>query len=98
VHGEVLEAHTSFVRVGHFLSLLWAGSAPRFERVNYIFAELSGGSAALVGFRIPCNIIEHSLNQLQRTGATHSGFWSGSLCILVVRSSEWVMLTMPSKC
>ena len=55
---------------------------------------LLGGSAALVVCRIPYNIIENSSNQLHRTVATHSKFWSCSLCILVLRSIQWVSLTV----
>jgi hypothetical protein len=37
---------------------------PSFERVNYVLAGLSDGSAALVVCRIPYNIIENYSNQL----------------------------------
>jgi hypothetical protein len=49
---------------------------PVFERVDDVLVGLSGGSAALVVCRIPCNIIENSSNQIHRTVPTHSGFWS----------------------
>jgi hypothetical protein len=71
---------------------------PSFERVNDGLSGLSGGSAALVVRRIPCNIIEHSSNQVHRTVATHSRFWSCSICISVLRSKQWVSLTIVSDC
>jgi hypothetical protein len=71
---------------------------PSFKRVDDGLSGLSGGSAAVVVRRIPCNIIEHSSNQVHRTVATQSRFWSCSLCVLVLRSMQWVSLTMVSDC
>jgi hypothetical protein len=69
-----------------------------FEMVNGGLLGLSCGSAALVVRRIPDNIIEHSSNQVHRTVATHSRFWSCSPCVLVMRSMQWVSLTIVSDC
>ena len=71
---------------------------PSFERVNHVLVGLSGGPAALVVCRIPYTIIENSWNQLHRTVATHSRFWSCSICISVLRSKQWVSLTIVSDC
>jgi hypothetical protein len=73
-------------------------SQPSFERVNDGLPGLSGGSSALVVRWIPCHIIEHSSNQVHTTVATHSRFWSCSICILVLRSMQWVSLTIVSDC